>query len=194
MTTVPKKKLQIVAFSTAESSETPNDIINIFLSQQNHKIIKTTRHSIAFSLTLKESGKEETIMIYSVLNLAREYTGIMDVNCYLLFIDLEKEDSIKKLNDIIDYARDFCDLMKKIFVIGMVSGNEKSVKAIDKTDITKIHDQLQANYEYKEINKKNAKEVSDTFMEILEYSSKHSINGLLRDEKEANQANSCEVF
>ena len=194
MANVPEKKLQIVAFSTSDSSQTPNEIINLFLEQHTHKIIKKSRHSIAFSINIKDSPKEKTIMVYSILDLSREYTGVTDVNCYLLFIDLEKEDSIKKLNDIIDYARDFCDLMKKIFVIGMVSGNEKSVKAIDKTDITKILDQLQANYEYKEINKKNAKEVSDTFMEILEYSSKHSINGLLRDEKEANQANSCEVF
>ena len=194
MTSIPDKKLQIVAFSTSDSLETPNDIINIFLNQKEHKVIKTTRHSIAFSINLGEPPKEKTVMIYSILNLAREYTGIMDVNCYLLFIDLENEDSIKKLNNIIDYARDFCDLMKKIFVLGMISGNEKSVKSINKSDVTKTLDQLQANYEYKEINKKNQKELSDSIMDVLDYSSKHSIRGLIKEDKEAGQAKSCEIF
>ena len=115
MKNTPDKKLQVVSFSTSDSTKTPNDIINIFLGQQNHKIIKKTRHSLAFSLNLNNSSKDTTMMVYSILNLTREYTGITDVNCYLLFVDLEKEDSIKKLNDIIEYAKDFCDLMKKIY-------------------------------------------------------------------------------
>ena len=190
----PDKKLQIVAFSTSDSSQTPNEIINIFLGQNNHKIIKKSRHSIAFSINIKDSPKEKTIMIYSILDLSREYTGVTDVNCYVLFIDLEKEDSIKKLNDIIDYARDYCDLMKKIYVLGFISGIENNVKYVNKSDITKILDQDQANYEYKEINLKNLKEVSDAIMDVLEYSSKHSINGFIREDRDSGQAKSCEIF
>ena len=132
------KKLQVVAFSTSDSTKTPNDVINIFLGTQNHKIIKKSRHSIAFSINLKNSSKDTTIMVYSILNLTREYTGINDVNCYLLFIDLEKEDSIKKLTDIIEYAKDFCDLMKKIYVVGMISGVEENKKFVNKSDVSKI--------------------------------------------------------
>ena len=187
------KKLQVVAFSTSDSTKTPNDVINIFLGTQNHKIIKKSRHSIAFSINLKNSSKDTTIMVYSILNLTREYTGINDVNCYLLFIDLEKEDSIKKLTDIIEYAKDFCDLMKKIYVVGMISGVEENKKFVNKSDVSKILGQEQVNYEYKEINLKNTKEVSDVIMEVINYSSKHSIDGGNLD-KEGGQAKSCEIF
>ena len=97
MSTPKDKKLQIVAFSTNDTTQTPNDIINIFLGQQNHTIIKKSRHSIAFSTNLKNSSKSTTIIICSILNLTREYTGITDVNCYILFINLEKDDSLEKL-------------------------------------------------------------------------------------------------
>ena len=187
------KKLQVVAFSTSDSTKTPNDVINIFLGTQNHKIIKKSRHSIAFSINLKNSSKDTTIMVYSILNLTREYTGINDVNCYLLFIDLEKEDSIKKLTDIIEYAKDFCDLMKKIYVVGMISGVEENKKFVNKSDVSKILGQEQVNYEYKEINLKNTKEISDVIMEVINYSSKHSIDDGNLD-KEGGQAKSCEIF
>ena len=108
------EKLQIVAFSTNDTTQTPNDIINIFLGQQEHTIIKKSRHSIAFQTNIKNSKKKTKIMVCSILNLTREYTGINDVNCYVLFINLEKQDSMEKLEEIISYARDYCELGKKI--------------------------------------------------------------------------------
>ena len=194
MKNTPDKKLQVVAFSTSDSTKTPNDIINIFLGQQNHKIIKKSRHSIAFSINLKNSSKDTTIMVYSILNLTREYTGINDVNCYVLFINLEKQDSMEKLEEIISYARDYCELGKKIYVLGMISGNEGESRQINKSDITKVLDQIQANYEYKEFNLSKVKEVCDTIMEVLDYSSKHSINGESEIDKEGGKANSCVIF
>ena len=59
-------------------------------------------------------------MICSVLNLTKEYSGITDVNCYLLFVDLEKKDSIEKVQAIINYAKDNCKIGKKIFIINII--------------------------------------------------------------------------
>jgi hypothetical protein len=188
------KKLQIVAFSTNDTTQTPNDIINIFLGQQNHTIIKKSRHSIAFSTNLKNSSKSTTIIICSILNLTREYTGITDVNCYILFINLEKDDSLEKLEGIINYAKDYCELGKKIYVLGMLSGSQEEIRCVNKADITKELDQIQVNYEYKEINLSNAKEVADAIMEVIDYSSKHSINGDSKIDREAAQGKSCAIF
>ena len=188
------EKLQIVAFSTNDTTQTPNDIINIFLGQQEHTIIKKSRHSIAFQTNIKNSKKKTKIMVCSILNLTREYTGINDVNCYVLFINLEKQDSMEKLEEIISYARDYCELGKKIYVLGMITGNEGESRQINKSDITKVLDQVQANYEYKEFNLSKVKEVCDTIMEVLDYSSKHSINGESEIDKEGGKANSCVIF
>ena len=188
------EKLQIVAFSTNDSKQTPNDIINMFLEKQEHNIIKKSRHSIAFSTKIKNSTKPTNIMIFSALNLTREYPGITDVNCYLLFVDLEKEEATKKLQDIVNYAKDYCELYKKFYVLGMTSGKEKETKYINKSDISKLLDEVQITYEYIEINLSKIQEIVDTFMIVLEYSSKHSINGDIKNEKENEQAKSCLIF
>ena len=189
-----EEKIQIVAFSTNDSQQTPNDIINIFLENNNHLILKKSRHAIAFSTTLANSSKSTKIMICSVLNLTREYTGISDVNCYILFIDLEKEDSKEKFESILNYAKDYCELAKKVYVLGMISGNEEQTKYINKADITKTLDSAQVTYEYKEINLIKTKEVSDIIMDILVYSSKHSIFGEETKDRDAGNAGSCLMF
>ena len=188
-----EEKIQIVAFSTNDTHQTPNDVINMFLESNNHLILKKSRHAIAFSTTLANSSKSTKIMVCSVLNLTREYTGITDVNCYILFIDLEKEDSKEKFESILNYAKDYCELTKKVYVLGMVSGNEDETKQITKADITKTLDGFQLTYEYKEINLSKTKEISDFIMDILVYSSKHSISGDDND-KDGKQAGSCEIF
>jgi hypothetical protein len=189
-----EEKIQIVAFSTNDTQQTPNDVINMFLENNNHLILKKSRHAIAFSTTLANSNKSSKIMVCSVLNLTREYTGITDVNCYILFIDLEKEESKEKFETILNYAKDYCELTKKIYVLGMVSGNDEEIKHITKGEITKTLDSAQVAYEYKEINLSKAKEVSDTIMDVLVYSSKHSISGEETKDKEGGQAGSCEIF
>ena len=185
-------KIQIVAFSTNDKQQTPNDVINIFLENNNHIIIKKNRNAIAFSTHLANSSKSSKIMICSILNLTREYTGISDVNCYILFIDLEKEDSKDKFESIINYSKDYCELTKKVYVLGMVNGDK--TKIISKDFITKSLDQAQIDYEYKEINLSKAKEVSDIIMEILIYSSKHSISGDDEVDKDGGKDGSREIF
>ena len=186
-------KIQIVAFSTNDTHQTPNDIINTFLENNNHFILKKSRNAIAFSTTLTNSSKSIKIMVCSVLNLTREYTGITDVNCYLLFVDLEKEDSAEKLESIINYAKDYCELTKKIYVFGMVSGNEEETKHIAKGDITKNLEAAKVAYEYKEINLSKPKDVSEKIMDVLVYCTKHPISGEETD-KDGGQAHSCEIF
>ena len=188
------EKLQIVAFSTNDTAQTPNDIINIFLGQQNHKILKKSKFAIAFSTTLKNQSKETRIMICSVLNLSKEYTGITDVNCYLLFIDLEKKDSLDKLKDIINYARDNCRTTKRVYVLGMISGNEEEEIQIEQSEITKILSEFKAPYEYREINLSKMKQISDILLEIFDYCSQHSIDEDEEIDKEGDQGRSCMIF
>ena len=188
-------KIQIVAFSTNESRHTPNDIINIFLEQHSHSIIKKNSQTLAFSTVLSNSAESIKVMICSILNLGRQYNGISDVNCYLLFIDLENEESKVKFESIINYIRNFCDLNKKIFVLGMIGGNNEEIKYINKEQIINTFKIAQINYEYKEININKIKEVSDIIMEVLVYASENSIKDYTyQNEKEGDKGNSCAIF
>ena len=190
-----EEKIQIVAFSTNESRHTPNDIINIFLDQHSHSIIKKNNQTLAFSTVLSNSTESIKVMICSILNLARQYNGINDVNCYLLFIDLENEESKVKFESIINYVRNFCDLNKIIFVLGMIGGNNEEIKYINKEQILNTLKIAQINYEYKEININKIKEVNDIIMEVLVYASENSIKDYTyQSEKEGDKGNSCDIF
>ena len=187
-------KFQIVAFSTNDIDITPNDIINIFLSQKEHEILKKSRFSIAFKTNLNNLLTRK-IMICSVLNLTKEYIGINDVNCYLVFIDLEKEDSIKKLEVIVSYAKDYCATNKLFFVIGIISGEEyKEVKEINKADITKILEDANFKYNYIKINLSNQKEIYDMFLEIFDFCCNNPINKDYEiEDKLSNSINSLDI-
>ena len=188
-------KLQIVAFSTNESRHNPNDIINIFLDQHNHSIITKSKNAVAFSIILTNSTVETKVMICSIFNLTREYSGINDVNCFLLFVDLENEYSKERFESIVDYAREFCEKSIKIFIIGMMSGNTEEIKNISKEYIIKTIDSEQFDFEYKEMNINKIKEVGDIIMEVLLYSSQHPINIIINhNDKDDAQSNSCDIF
>lgn len=189
------EKIQIVAFSTNDTHQNPNDIINMFLENNKYVILKKSRHAIAFSTTLAKMTKSSKIMICSVLNLTRQYKNITEVNCYLIFIDLENEESKDKFESIINYTRNCCDLNKTIFVLGMISGNNEETKYINKEQISNILKIAQIKYEYKEIDINKIKEVRDIIMEILIYSSENSIKDYTyQSEREGDKANSCDIF
>ena len=102
-----EKNIQIVAFTTNMDSSkffTPYDIIKRFLKSQDHIFVKKKEGlALAFKMMLSKSNTYTKIMICSVLDLIREYNGIKDVNCYLLFVDLENKDSENQINLIIKY-------------------------------------------------------------------------------------------
>lgn len=188
-------KIQIVAFSTNDTNNTPNDIINIYLNNFTHSLIKKSRHAIAFSIVLPNSTKSRKVMICSVINLTREYTGMNDVNCYMIFIDLEMEDVYEKLDNILSYAKIHCDADKKVFVLGIITSSERK-QVIYKSDIIKLMEKEQVSYEYKELNIEKSDDLSSKVQEIMIYcsKSKNKLQAKFEDGKDGGQSNSCEII
>ena len=191
---VKGEKIQIVAFSTNESEHNPNDLLNIYLENNNHLIIKKTSFSTAFTTTLPNTSKQTKIMICSVLNLSKEYTGIKDVNCYLCYVDLEKEDSKEKFDIILNYAKENCDLNKKVYLFGMITkkGNKKLISK-DYID-SKLEDE-QIFYEYKEINVEEKMDICDSLRNVFNYSLSNPLSGEIKTEdKNGEESGSCNIF
>ena len=165
--------IQIVAFSTNVDSsqiQSPYEIIKEFLKYQDHILLKKKDGlAIAFTTTLPNSTITTKIMICSALDLSREYNAIKDVNCYLLFVDLENKDSKNQLNLIIEYFLKYCNLLKKIYIIGIYSSYVENLKKnIDEKQIKDIMNEAKINkYIYKEMDVEDNKKVSDTILEIL---------------------------
>ena len=191
---VKGEKIQIVAFSTNETDHNPNDLINIYLENNNHLIIKKTSLATAFTTTLPNTSKQTKIMICSVLNLTKEYTGINDVNCYLLYVDLEKEDSKQKLDFILNYAKENCNLEKRIFVFGMIT-KEDNEKYITEEDIKRYLENSQMIYQYKEINVKQNKDICDSLKEVFSFSLSNPISNMNKtQDKDDEKDGSCLIF
>ena len=170
---INEKTIQIVAFTTnTDSSQfsSPYEIIKIFLKYHDHILLKQRKGlALAFKISLPKAKSDTHIMICSVLDLLREYNGIKDVNCYLLFIDLENRDSKNQLNLIIQYILKHCNLSKKIYIIGLYNNYlENSQKNIDETEIKEIMKDKGINkFIFKEMNLEDAQKISDFMLEIF---------------------------
>ena len=165
--------IQIVAFSTNVDSsqiQSPYEIIKIYLKYHDHTLLKKKDGlAIAFTAKLPNSSITTKIMICSALDLSREYNGIKDVNCYLLFVDLENKDSKTQLNLIIEYFLKYCNLLKKIYIIGIYSSyTENLKKSMDEKQIKDMMNFAKINkYSYKELDVEDNNKVSEAILEIL---------------------------
>ena len=170
-----EQKLHIVSFSTNEIKYNPNLLIKLYLEKNNFSLLKSTLISTIFSMKFPNQEKDTKVMFCSILNVSREYLGIKDVNCYILYIDLESEKSKSKFELILNYAMEYFDFSKKLYVYGLLDKTKGKTK-INKEDIIEYVEELYIPYEYKEINIKEIKEICDSFTEIFNYSLLHPIN------------------
>ena len=188
------EKIQLVAFSTNDTTDTPNEIINIFLSKHTHSILKQSKHAYAFQTELPGTNKQTKILIYSVLDLQKEYPGIKDINCYIIFIDTEKEESIQLFNDIIVYFREYCDTSKKIFVVALET-NDFSNPYLNKNDICGKLDENQLNYEYNNMNLDDKNNVEEILLKIFDFSLKNPIRNVGNTiQHQQGGDKSCNIF
>ena len=168
-----EKIIQIVAFSTNINSSqfsSPYQIIKIFLKYHDHILLKQRIGlALAFKTLLPKSKIDTQIMICSVLDLLREYNGIKNVNCYLLFIDLESKESKEQLHLIIQYYLKYCNLSKKIYIIGLFNSyGENMKKNIDEAQIKEIFTKANiSKFVYKEMNIEDQQKISDLITEIF---------------------------
>ena len=167
------KTIQIVAFTTnfdPNQFSSPYEIIKIFLKYHDHILLKQRNGlALAFKTTLPKSKKETQIMICSVYDLFREYNGIKEVNCYLLFVDLENKDSKNQLDLIIKYFLKYCSLSKKIYIIGIYNSDSENIqKYISEQEIKEIFENSNImKIMYKEMNIEDTQKISDYILDIF---------------------------
>ena len=151
-----EEKIQIVAFSTNDTEDTPLDIINKYLSNIKYNILKKTKHAIAFTTKFPGFKIFHKIMICYVSNFNKEYNGITDVNCYLFFINYENTENKEKVDIILKYINDNCELSKKFFVFLMKKGNNTEIKP---DELKKKFEKLSLNFVIKSLNLNNQNDV-----------------------------------
>lgn len=189
-------KLQLVAFTTNENEEMPNDIISIFLPFYSHKILKKGKAAMAFNFEFPESNAQTKIMICSILDLTREYLGINDVNCYIIMVGLGKEGAGERFDNILKYMKEYCDDTKLIYILGLTSNSDEGKVHITQEEITNKMDNFGQKYEYRNVNINQEKEVAECILQILTYSQEHDINAeeAAPENKDDGQSHSCVII
>ena len=185
-------KIQIISFTTNDMSLNINKILKILLEKYTYTIINESKHAMAFDIEFPNSVKPTNIMICSLTDLSKEYSGITDVSFYIIFIDLHDDKSKESLETIISYVRKYCDCTKKIYVLGVLN-KEEDTKFIQTEDIKNLIKSGNFNYEYFEIFLEKKKTVADSLLKIFINFSKESGNKK-EYHKSHHQAHSCNVF
>ena len=162
-----EEKIQIVGFSTNDAIHSQNDILQILFDQYNHMIIKKSRHAISFSLVLPNKTNATKIMLCTLSDLTKEYPGIDDVNCYLIFIDLLYEKSKQTFDSIVSFLKNYCNLQKKIYILGIVTDNGETNQIIHQKDIKKIMDSGNFYYKYIKLNLEDKKKSGRFFIKYF---------------------------
>ena len=185
------QKIHMVSFTTNEKSHSPNEIIfKYYLNKINHVIIKKSKEILAFSTFFEVEKKKYKFMICTLTDLNIEYEGITNVNCYIIIIDLQNGNSKEKFLEILSYFDAYCDLSKKIYILGVKNNEEENGIKISEDEIAERITNF--DYEYYELNLDNENDVTDKikgiFMHCYENPDK---NSNLKDE---NNANSCLIY
>jgi len=185
------QKIQIIAFVTNEKSHPPNDIISSFyLNKRTHFLIKKSKEILAFSTVFPDQKKTTKIMLCTLVDLNMEYEGIKDVNCYLIFVDLQKETSKEKLEEILTYFNSYCNVSKKIFILGLKEKEEETGIKISEDEIDQRINDL--DYDYFELNLDNDTDATKIIADIFNYCSKNSDTET--NIRNVNNAHSCSIY
>ena len=185
------EEFQIVAFSTNETSPSPNDILKLFLDQHSPIIITQSLHVISCKFSLPNFSQPKKIRMISLPDINRAYEGISDVSFYFLFVYLENLNAQKNFELVCSYIKKYCDLKKKIFIFGIIK-NEFSLKNIYKENIKKICDEMLFNYIYYEISMTDRKNIGEIFLNIFLSFSPEGENEINISKNEVGrQAHSC---
>ena len=152
--------------------------------------IKKSKEILAFSTVFPDQKKTTKIMLCTLIDLNMEYEGIKDVNCYLIVVDLQKENSKEKLEEIFTYINSYCNLSKKVFILGVNEKEEETGIKISEEEIDQRINDLE--YDYLELNLDNDNDVTGKITEIFNYCSKNSDNET--NIRNINNAHSCSIY
>ena len=187
--TIPK--IQIVAFTTTPNNDIPYQLIKSFLSKYPHQILKEGNSLLTFNVTLSETNARLKVLFYLIINLNKEYAGINDSLCNIIFIDSENEESKQKYQDLLTYIKEYCDESKKTFIVSFRKIKSEENVLIKKKQICSSMDNLKRIYEYNEIVLEETDKIAECLSNIMIYCKRIYEGETASQIKEDDQARSC---
>ena len=120
----------IIVLGTNQYYQSPYTILANYLeSYDKSEITNKKEGTISFKYTF--FPKPIKVNLVFLKNLDQTYSICKMCNNIVIFIDLEKDDSLEKLDSILSFIFEECSFSKTIFVIGKYNTIEDKIKLYD---------------------------------------------------------------
>ena len=161
----------MACFSTNSERFRPLLIIEKFMTNSDYDYMQKSDNALSFYYKLEtDKSKQNKLLltIYEILNFDEAQNDICTYSdSYLIILDLESEDTYEKLDTIINYMRNICDMEKGIFVLGVYEDVKNTKQELDEENIIEYLDGQKLIYEYVESNVDSIKDLVKTVDFIL---------------------------
>ena len=192
----------MACFSTNSERFRPLLIIEKFMTNSDYDYMQKSDNALSFYYkreTDKTKQNKLLLSVYEILNFDEAQNDICTYSdSYLIILDLESEDTYEKLDTIINYMRNICDMEKGIFVLGVYEDVKNTKQELDEENIIEYLDGQKLIYEYVESNVDSIKDLVKTVDFILkEGIKKIEKKYILRENKSNNESESkskCVIF
>ena len=192
----------MACFSTNSERFRPLLILEKFMTNSDYDYMQKSDNALSFYYkreTDKTKQNKLLLSVYEILNFDEAQNDICTYSdSYLIIIDLESADTYEKLDRIINYMKNICDLEKGIFVLGVYEDVKNTKPELDEENIIEYLDGQKLIYEYVESNVDSIKDLVKTVDFILkEGIKKIEKKFILRENKSNNESESkskCVIF
>ena len=192
----------MACFSTNSERFRPLLILEKFMTNSDYDYMQKSDNALSFYYkreTDKTKQNKLLLSVYEILNFDEAQNDICTYSdSYLIIIDLESADTYEKLDRIINYMKNICDLEKGIFVLGVYEDVKNTKPELDEENIIEYLDGQKLIYEYVESNVDSIKDLVKTVDFILkEGIKKIEKKFILRENKLNNESESkskCVIF
>ena len=117
-----------VCFSTNYSNFSSVSILKqYFMSSSCSDInyIKDYHINFKHKINFEKSGQVEiAYTFYEISSFTKSNTACEKADCFIIFYDLESNESLRELNKILKYINDYCDKEKKIYLVTIYTNIE----------------------------------------------------------------------
>ena len=193
----------MVCFTTNNNTFCPLTVMRKFLinsGNNNKPEIKNNNLNFDFQLENKKYKISKILIsIYQILNFEGGNFDLCSfADSYLIIIDLEKDRTYEQLDIIISFMKNYCDLDKMVFVMGVYNNAKNIKKELAEENIIEYLDEKKLTYEYVESNSESSQDLVKTIDFILKEGIKKVENKIIENSNnskfDSESKSKCFIF
>ena len=193
----------MVCFTTNNNTFCPLTVMRKFLiNSGNNNKPEIKNNNLNFDFQLENKKYKISKILISICQILNFEGGNFDLcsfaDSYLIIIDLEKDRTYEQLDIIISFMKNYCDLDKMVFVMGVYNNAKNIKKELAEENIIEYLDEKKLTYEYVESNSESSQDLVKTIDFILKEGIKKVENKIIENSNnskfDSESKSKCFIF